>query len=124
MKNMKQVLIVTISFTTIAAIVYFSIQYRAEQIITKPMLPVAFEHRDHTHTECAECHHNFIDDTGEDRCYACHKFTAEIAPEMEKMFHDFCRGCHEKRQLENKKENKFGPVRSCSACHNSEPTLG
>ena len=107
-----------------AVSLYLAIEYRNKQIATKPMLPVAFEHRDHTETECSFCHHNFIDDTGEDRCYACHKFTPDIAADMEQMFHDFCRGCHEKQHLENKKENKAGPIRSCVACHNSKPTLG
>ncbi|MEM7469116.1 MAG: cytochrome c3 family protein [Pseudomonadota bacterium] len=80
-----------------------------------PILPVAFEHLDHQNIQCTDCHHNYIDDTGHDSCYSCHKHDDSVALEIETMFHDFCRGCHE---TEAQKGHVSGPFRVCKECHN------
>lgn len=88
--------------------------WRREAIMQRPLLPVAFEHSDHDGTACADCHHNFIDDTGGGACYNCHKLSPELSAETERMFHEFCRDCHVRtRQL----DKDSGPLRECSLCH-------
>ncbi|MFT4564296.1 MAG: hypothetical protein ACI9BW_004059 [Gammaproteobacteria bacterium] len=89
---------------------------RNAMIRAAPLLPVAFEHLDHTSEKCTLCHHNYIDETGYDSCYSCHKTEADIALLIEPMFHDFCRDCHiEKAQL----GEASGPFRICTECHNT-----
>ncbi|MFT4584460.1 MAG: hypothetical protein ACI915_005005 [Gammaproteobacteria bacterium] len=89
---------------------------RDTMIRTAPLLPVAFEHLDHRSEKCTLCHHNYIDDTGYDSCYSCHKNEIDIALYIESMFHDFCRDCHiEKAQL----GEASGPFRICAECHNA-----
>ena len=88
--------------------------YRAHKSLQRPLVPVAFEHADHRETACADCHHNFVDDTGGGTCYNCHKYEQEIAADMEKMFHDFCFSCHVSKRQEGKES---GPMRSCGGCH-------
>ena len=97
-----------------ALLLYAAEQYRFHSAPLQPMLPVLFEHADHSETACADCHHNFLDGTGSGPCYICHKHTAEIAPAMEKMFHDFCFECHAATLA---KGEDAGPPRQCSACH-------
>lgn len=88
---------------------------RAEMIRNDPLLPVAFEHLDHTDEKCVLCHHNYQDDTGFDSCYSCHKHDQSVALEIESMFHDFCRDCH----IEQAQQGEVsGPFRLCSQCHN------
>ena len=88
---------------------------RDRMIRSAPLLPVAFEHADHTDEDCVYCHHNYQDDTGYDSCYSCHKHDETVALEMQTMFHDFCRACHiEKAQL----GDTSGPFRVCAECHN------
>ncbi len=89
-------------------------QYRMATVPSKPLLPVSFEHLDHKKTQCADCHHNFIDDTGGGTCYNCHKYEPEIAPDIEKMFHDFCFDCHVTTRREGEDS---GPMRECAGCH-------
>jgi len=93
---------------------YGAVNWRQAAIIERPQLPVAFEHFDHSTWACAECHHNFVDDTGGGACYNCHKLVPELAPEMERMFHDFCRGCHVQTRAHG---DDSGPLRQCSLCH-------
>jgi Class III cytochrome C family len=88
--------------------------YRSHYSVEQPALPVVFEHQDHIDTACAECHHNFVDDTGGGVCYHCHKFSPDIASENEKMFHDFCFGCHVDKRWEGEES---GPMRECAGCH-------
>ena len=88
--------------------------WRQQAIPLQPLLPTKFEHIDHTATQCADCHHNWIDDTGSGPCYNCHKTSPEVWVEMEPMFHEFCWGCH----IETRhKEEEAGPVRECALCH-------
>jgi predicted glycoside hydrolase/deacetylase ChbG (UPF0249 family) len=80
----------------------------------EPILPMSFAHLDHVTESCIECHHNYVDDTGNDRCMYCHVRDAEIWPLLETQFHDLCQGCHtEKAAL----GEEGGPPRRCSACH-------
>ena len=88
--------------------------YRAHLAPGQPMLPVVFDHGDHSATPCAECHHNFVDDTGGGTCYYCHKQSPEIAGQTEKMFHEFCFGCHVSTVM---KGDDAGPMRECGGCH-------
>lgn len=98
----------------LAVVLYLVHQWRLEAVPVRPLLPVAFEHIDHVEEPCAECHHNFIDDTGGGACYNCHKMDPEINFEMEPMFHDYCWGCHIERAEAGEDS---GPLRSCKGCH-------
>ena len=83
-------------------------------IATAPILPVKFDHADHGSVNCLECHHNYVDDSGEGYCYLCHKTDITIAADIEEMFHDLCRDCHVTKSSEGEKS---GPVRRCVDCH-------
>jgi hypothetical protein len=103
-----------------AALTLAAVMFRATMIRSAPLLPVAFEHFDHTDQLCTFCHHNYIDDTGYDSCYSCHKHDASVALEIESMFHDFCRDCHiQKAQF----GEASGPFRVCTECHNESGRL-
>lgn len=80
----------------------------------KPILPMSFKHVDHTADTCVTCHHNYVDDTGEDECMLCHVNDERVAHLLRDQFHGLCMGCHVERQLEGE---KFGPVRRCVDCH-------
>lgn len=95
-------------------LLYLAESYRAHTAPDQPLLPVIFEHGDHSETPCADCHHNFIDDSGGGTCYNCHKFDPDIAEEVETMFHDFCFGCHVSTRAEGEES---GPMRECGGCH-------
>jgi Class III cytochrome C family/Ferric reductase like transmembrane component len=77
-------------------------------------LAVEFPHEKHRAINCIECHHNFIDRTGDDECYSCHRNNREIRVGIEARFHDFCLGCHRDPPpgLEH-----HGPVTGCDTCH-------
>ena len=105
------VLVVALALPGLAYIIY---TWRLEAIVQHPQLPVAFEHGDHRTVPCADCHHNFLDETGGGACYNCHKLTPEIAANMEATFHDFCRGCHVRTRGEGEDS---GPLREFSLCH-------
>jgi hypothetical protein len=80
----------------------------------RPLLAVSFDHADHRETACADCHHNFVDDTGGGTCYDCHKYEPEIAAHIEDMFHEFCFSCHVQTRVEGEDS---GPMRECGGCH-------
>ncbi len=82
--------------------------------LDRPLLPVTFDHADHRETACADCHHNFVDDTGGGTCYNCHKYEPEIAAHIEDMFHEFCFTCHVQMRVEGEES---GPMRECGGCH-------
>jgi hypothetical protein len=106
---------------TLLALAYAAHGWRQEAIARSPQLPVAFEHLDHNRVPCADCHHNFVDDTGGGACYNCHKLTPEIAADMQTMFHDFCRDCHVRTRLAG---GDAGPLRQCSLCHTAGGAAG
>jgi len=88
--------------------------WRREALIQRPMLPVSFDHAIHTSVQCADCHHNFVDNSGGGMCYHCHKTTEEISGDIEQTFHNFCRDCH----IELRQQGEAsGPLRSCGQCH-------
>jgi len=93
---------------------YLVHDYRVGALSARPMLPVNFDHQDHAGTNCTQCHHDFIDDSGSGSCYSCHKMRPELAPQMEAMFHRLCRDCHVDTRLEGE---DAGPLRSCRGCH-------
>lgn len=95
-------------------LVYGLDRWRQQAVLQRPQLPVAFEHADHQATPCADCHHNFVDDTGGGACYNCHKLTPELAADIEQQFHTFCRDCHLQVRLRGE---DAGPLRQCSGCH-------
>lgn len=80
----------------------------------KPILPMSFTHVDHVADTCVTCHHNYIDDTGDDECMLCHVNDERVAHLLREQFHDFCMGCHVERQLAGE---DTGPVRRCIDCH-------
>jgi len=90
---------------------------RDAQIHASPLLPVNFAHLDHQEVNCITCHHNFVDASGDGLCLDCHKRDPDIAPQMETMFHDLCRGCHVDRQRQHL---DAGPRRACLSCHQGD----
>ena len=80
----------------------------------QPDLPMTFDHATHGKEKCVDCHHNFIDGSGQGLCIACHLENDEVKLALESQFHSLCMGCHEERQL---KEEIHGPVRACEGCH-------
>jgi hypothetical protein len=99
----------------LAAALLFGVEnYRAAKTSAQPMLPVTFDHGDHTETNCINCHHDYNDDSGGGLCFSCHKQSPEIAADMELMFHNFCFECHVTKRQEGKDS---GPQRECSGCH-------
>lgn len=90
---------------------------RERAILSRPLLPVNFDHYDHAATRCATCHHNFLDNTGKTACYACHKADPVVGPVIERDFHRFCRDCHVQLATQGVES---GPVRRCAACHDPQ----
>lgn len=88
--------------------------WRAHWLREAPLLPVAFEHADHRTVGCRDCHHNFVDDTGDGLCYDCHKRDAALAVRIERDFHGLCRGCHLELAAAGA---AHGPLRRCGVCH-------
>lgn len=97
-----------------------SVMVRTQMVLHAELLPVAFEHLDHTDEKCVACHHNYEDDTGYDSCYSCHKHDRSVALEIEPMFHDLCRDCHLERA---RLGVASGPFRVCVECHNASGRL-
>jgi len=105
---------VLIGLSLAVLLLFFAEQYRAGNSPNEPMLPVVFEHGDHTETACTNCHHDYLDNSGSGLCYTCHKQSPEIAADMQAMFHDFCFDCH----VSKRQDDDAGPQRECSGCHN------
>ena len=80
----------------------------------EPILPMSFAHADHAAESCIECHHNYIDDTGNELCMNCHVSDSELLDVLLEQYHDLCQGCHAKKAAETM---DGGPPRSCIACH-------
>ena len=114
MRKFSSVPYVIIGFAVAAALLLAAELYRAREAPARPMLPVSFDHADHRETPCADCHHNFTDGSGGGTCYLCHKYSPEIAADMEKMFHDYCFSCHAEMAMRGE---DTGPPRQCAVCH-------
>lgn len=82
-----------------------------------PMLPVTFGHVDHQSVNCATCHHNYRDDTGNGLCFDCHKTDPRVNALVEQQFHGLCMGCHVEQQRAGE---DGGPIRACAACHTAD----
>lgn len=78
------------------------------------VLPMTFDHFDHTGQNCVLCHHNYLDDTGGDPCMYCHVTNMEVSQLLEEQFHGLCMSCHVEKQLAGE---VHGPVRQCVKCH-------
>ena len=79
----------------------------------EPILPMTFAHIDHQSVSCLECHHNFVDDTGNEACMSCHVTNAAVWPLFESQFHELCQGCHLDLTTRHKES---GPLRRCMLC--------
>jgi len=111
---MKARIFIGLALLSIALLVLAVQGLRQQQVRSRPMLDVQFDHHRHAQVGCASCHHNFLDNTGAGTCYSCHKQDSQLALSIEPMFHDFCESCHiEKAQ----KGKDHGPIRRCSGCH-------
>lgn len=109
-------LLIAATLSVVAA--YGVSKWREHLIVSRPLLPINFDHHDHGAVRCATCHHNFFDTTGRDSCYFCHKIRPELALSIEADFHTFCRDCHVKIAQQG---IKSGPQRRCASCHD-DPT--
>jgi Class III cytochrome C family len=109
-----------VAVVSITLVVVAAMMYRTQMVRHAELLPVAFEHLDHTGEKCVVCHHNYADDTGYDSCYSCHKHDRSVALDIEVMFHDLCRDCHIERARQGEAS---GPFRVCVECHNTNGRL-
>jgi hypothetical protein len=91
--------------------------WQADLRAARPMLEVTFAHLDHRTVNCIDCHHNFVDDTGQGLCFDCHKTDPAVNALIETQFHDLCRGCHMEQQRNGE---DGGPVRQCIDCHTAD----
>jgi predicted CXXCH cytochrome family protein len=89
--------------------------------LREPLLPrgdrlvLDFPHDKHRAVNCALCHHNFADQSGDDACISCHRSgRADIRVGVEARFHDFCLGCHRDPPAYL---TGHGPVTGCGTCH-------
>lgn len=89
-------------------------EYQHQWRSDKKILAMSFTHADHTADQCAVCHHNYIDDTGNAECMLCHVTDERVAHLLREQFHDFCMGCHIERHQQGELS---GPVRRCINCH-------
>ena len=91
--------------------------FRADIEHPSQQLAMTFAHQDHAQQQCAACHHNYLDDTGQGLCLDCHRSNPQIAFKMRDQFHTLCMGCHTDKRAEGEKS---GPLRSCKACHTAD----
>lgn len=83
----------------------------------EPILPMSFAHADHKTVNCIDCHHNYVDNTGHDKCMNCHVKRRQLFALLEVQFHTLCRSCHARLAEQGK---PGGPVRQCLTCHQLE----
>lgn len=80
-----------------------------------PIDHARFLHTDHTGLSCAGCHHNFVDQSGNENCLTCHKrISVTEATRIDRLFHAFCSDCH---RMDMREGRKFGPADDCNGCH-------
>ena len=93
----------------------------SKQLLLEPLakpaaIAVSFPHDSHTTVSCVTCHHNYVDHTGTTACIECHRSArTDLLHSSESTFHTFCRDCHTQLALDG--QQKHGPTRSCSGCH-------
>lgn len=80
----------------------------------EPILPMSFAHVDHVSESCIDCHHNYVDDTGNELCMNCHVSKEELLTNLQQQFHELCRDCHAEKAARGK---DGGPPRECMGCH-------
>jgi hypothetical protein len=110
----KQPLLVIMMIIAVAGFGTWLGKLRASAIRERPLLQIHFDHHEHAAVRCANCHHNFLDDTGRTACYFCHKQDPKLGLTIEKDFHMFCRSCHVDLAQQG---FESGPVRRCDDCH-------
>ena len=96
---------------------YGWLQWQEKLRAERPMLPLTFAHLDHRSVNCVDCHHNFLDDTGQGLCFDCHKTDPTVNALMEEQFHTLCRNCHVEKQQQGE---DAGPTRQCIDCHTAD----
>ncbi len=82
-----------------------------------PDLPMTFDHQTHREQQCIDCHHNFVDDSGQGLCLECHVSDRKLSALLEQQFHELCQGCHIEQQVAGQ---SHGPIRVCLACHQED----
>ena len=114
---MRQLLTWSAACAALVLIGWLTDQGQQKLRADKPLLPMTFAHADHRVVNCVDCHHNFIDDSGQGLCLDCHKTDPTVSALIESQFHDLCRDCHVEQQHLGE---DGGPVRSCLACHTAD----
>ncbi|GAJ29922.1 cytochrome c3 family protein [Acidomonas methanolica] len=80
--------------------------------------PLSFPHAVHGQFPCMTCHHDVNDpllQSGPSKeCVACHLLTPATSADTQRLFHEFCEGCHLRMARNGRKS---GPVKDCTACH-------
>lgn len=80
-----------------------------------PIDHARFLHTDHIGLSCAGCHHNFVDQSGNENCLTCHKrISVSEATRIDRLFHAFCSDCH---RIDMREGRKSGPADDCQGCH-------
>jgi predicted CXXCH cytochrome family protein len=78
-------------------------------------LPLDFPHDKHRSVSCVQCHHDYVDRSGQGSCVACHRSArADLQVGVEARFHDFCLSCHRDPPATLV---GHGPVTGCATCH-------
>lgn len=78
-------------------------------------LPLDFPHDKHRALNCIQCHHDYVDRSGEESCVSCHRSgRTAVRVGAEARFHDFCLGCHRDPPAYL---TSHGPVTGCDTCH-------
>ncbi|MGA2188664.1 MAG: cytochrome c3 family protein [Steroidobacteraceae bacterium] len=107
-------LILGLSWSPPAAALRESLVQRAHGIA------LDFPHGKHTAVNCLQCHHNYADGRGFDRCIGCHQSSrADLKEGVEARFHGFCFDCHRHPPATAK---RHGPVSGCVGCHQPPDT--
>ena len=110
-----------LSHLTAAGLIALLPTSTSKQLLLEPLakpaaIAVSFPHDSHTTVSCVTCHHNYVDHTGTTACIECHRSArTDLLHSSESTFHTFCRDCHTQLALEG--QQKHGPTRSCSGCH-------
>lgn len=83
--------------------------HRSERLV------LDFPHDKHRAVNCAVCHHDYLDRSGQGSCVSCHRSDGSaIQVGAEARFHDFCLGCHRDPPAYL---SGHGPVTGCDTCH-------